>query len=315
MTTIRRILYATDLSPASEAAWAEARRLGRLFDAEIVLLHAVAPPLVYPEEGYFPPHLYDELVESARRSAQDGFDRLLASVAGSGLKVRIRLENGPPAQRILEVVTEETADLLVVGTHGRTGLGRVMLGSVADRLVRQAPCPVLTAPPTPGSEHRGEIRRICFATDFSPSAGAAWPWVVALASAANADVDLVHVTFEPVADRHLSPAAISRMAQALQEQGRADVERFLERSALPRERIRVHLARGVAGEQIVHRAREQATDLIVLGTHGWSGVVRWMLGSVAHHVIQTAPCPVLTVSPASVSRQAQAKSQSQKGVQ
>jgi nucleotide-binding universal stress UspA family protein len=144
-----------------------------------------------------------------------------------------------------------------------------------------------------------EIRRICYATDFSPTARAAWPWVVAIASAARAEVDLVHVTFEPVPDRHLSPEAIGRMAQVFHDQGRVEAERFLERAALPRERVHVRLSHGVPGEQIVRRAREQAADLLVIGTHGWSGVVRWMLGSVAHHVIQTAPCPVLTIGPAS----------------
>ena len=90
------------------------------------------------------------------------------------------------------------------------------------------------------------------------------------------------------------------MAQILQEQGRLEVQRFLERSTLPRERIHVHLSPGVPGEQIVHQAQEQAADLIVMGTHGWSGIVRWMLGSVAQHVVRAASCPVLTIAPAGV---------------
>ena len=179
-----------------------------------------------------------------------------------------------------------------------------MLGSIADRMVRQATCPVLTVRPMPERAPRREIRRICYATDFSPTARAAWPWVVAIASAAGAEVDLVHVTFGPVADRHLPAETIGRMAQFLQEQGRIEVERFLERSTLPRERIHVHLSPGVAGEQIVHQAQERAADLIVMGTHGWSGIVRWMLGSVAHYVIQTAPCPVLTIAPAGAAHEA-----------
>jgi nucleotide-binding universal stress UspA family protein len=304
MTTIDRILYATDLSSTSEPAWDEARRLGRLFNAEILLLHVVAPPLVVPVEGYFPPELYEELLRNARHDAEKGFDRLLGSVAGSGLKVRIRLEEGPPASRILEVATQEAADLLVVGTHSRTGLQRAMLGSIADRMVRQATCPVLTVRPIPERAPRREIRRICYATDFSPTARAAWPWVVAIASAAGAEVDLVHVTFEPVVDRHLSADAIGRMAQLLREQGQIEVERFLERSTLPCQRIHVRLSPGVPAEQIVHQAQAQAADLIVMGTHGWSGIVRWMLGSVAHHVIQTAPCPVLTIAPTGAAHEA-----------
>ena len=312
MTTIHRILYATDLSSTSEPAWDEARRLGRLFNAEILLLHVVAPPLVFPVEGYFPPELYEEILRNTRHDAEKGLDRLLGSVAGSGLKVRIRLEEGgPAASRILEVATQEAADLLVVGTHSRTGLQRAVLGSIADRMVRQATCPVLTVRPIPERAPRREIRRICYATDFSPTARAAWPWVVAIASAAGAEVDLVHVTFEPVADRHMPADVIGRMAQFLREQGQIEVEGFLERSTLPRERIHVRLSPGVPGEQIVHQAQEQAADLIVMGTHGWSGIVRWMLGSVAHHVIQTSPCPVLTVAPASLSAQASPGAESQ----
>jgi len=301
MTTIKRILYATDLSATSEPAWSEARRLGRLFDAEIVILHVVTPPNVVSLEGYFPPDLFEDFLRSAQRDAERGLDRLLGSVAGSGLKVRLRLEEGPPASRILDTASQEAADILVVGTHSRTGLDRVMLGSIADRVIRQARCPVLTARPQSDGAPRDRIRRICYATDFSPTARAAWSWVVAIASAADAEVDLVHVTFEPVADRHMPAEMIGRMAQFLREQGQIEVERFLERSTLPRERIQVHLSPGLPGEQIVHRAQQRAVDLIIMGTHGWSGVVRWMLGSVAHTVIQTAPCPVLTIAPAGAS--------------
>jgi nucleotide-binding universal stress UspA family protein len=300
MAMIDRILYATDLSSTSEPAWDESRRLGRLFDAEIVVLHVAAPLPVFPVEGYFPADLYAEVLRDARRTAEKGLDRVLGSIVGSGLKVRLRLEDGPVASRILDVARQEAADLLVVGTHSRTGLQRAMPGSIADRMVRQATCPVLTVRPRPDSAPRREIRRICYATDFSPTARAAWPWVLAIASAASAEVDLVHVTFEPVVDHHMPTEAIGRMAQLLQEQGRIEVERFLERSALPRERIHVHLSPGAPEEQIVHRAQERAADLIVMGTHGWSGVLRWMLGSVARSVIQMAPCPVLTIAPAGV---------------
>jgi nucleotide-binding universal stress UspA family protein len=304
MTTIHRIVYATDLSPVSAPAWDQARLLGKLFGAEVVLVHVV-PPLPIPilaAEVPIPPQVSEDLLRSARREAEDELDRLLATVVGSGLKVRIRLEEGQPAARILEVAAEEAVDLLVVGTHGRTGLEAAFLGSVADRLVRQATCPVLTVRSTPDGNIRHEIRRICYATDFSPAARAAWSWVVAIAMAAGAEVDLVHVTFEPVADRHMSGETIGRIAQLLHDQGRVEVEHFLEGTPLPRRLVHVHLPHGVPGEQIVHRARQESADLVVMGTHGWSGAIRWMLGSVAHDVIQTAPCPVLTVGPASVSK-------------
>jgi nucleotide-binding universal stress UspA family protein len=310
MTTIRSILCATDLSPASEAAWDEAQRLARLFDAEVVLLHVV-PPVPIPIEGYFPPQMYQELVDGASREAQAGMEAWLGRMAEPRPKARARVEDGAAAQRIVDVARDEGSDLIVVGTHGRTGFGRILLGSIADRVVRVAPCPVLTVGPRAGARAAAPagLARILYATDFSPSARAAWPWAVALAEAAGADVDFVHVTAQPVPDRHLTPELLGRMAQLLEEQGQAEAERFLEQwersrrgpgSPPPRlssDRVHVLIGHGVVGEQIAHWAETRSASVIVMGTHGWSGLVRWMLGSVAHQVLQLAPCPVLTVGP------------------
>jgi nucleotide-binding universal stress UspA family protein len=295
---IRRILCATDLSPASAAAWEEALALGRVLGSRILLLHVVTPP-VLPVEGYLPPAVYDDLVAGATRDALDRLDGLARGAAGPALEVVTRVEVGSPAPRVLEVASREAADLLVVGTHGRTGLSGLLLGSVADRLVRQAACPVLTVRPRPGDAPASAITRLCYATDFSPAAQAAWPWVVALADATGAEVDLVHVTFEPIAGRHEAPEALGPMAQALRGHAQAAAERFLEWSPSPRRGTRIHLAHGDPGEQIVWLAQELRAHLVVMGTHGSSGLVRWMLGSVAHRVIQLSRCPVLTVGPAS----------------
>jgi nucleotide-binding universal stress UspA family protein len=296
MITIRRILCATDLSPASEPAWNEAQLLARALDAELVLLH-VLPPLPIPLEGYFPPHLYRELAEGAEREARATLDAWLAKLVDPGVKARSRLADGPAALRILDVVREEGSDLVVVGTHGRSGVGRVALGSVADRVLRQATCPVVTVRADVRPEPRAAIRRICYATDFSPIARAAWHSVVTLADAARAEVDLVHVALGPLPDRHLAGQVIGEMARFLDDQARAEAERFLQGSELPRERIHVHIGNGVEADQIVHRAQEREADLIAMGTHGRSGLVRWMLGSVSQRVIQTAPCPVMTIGP------------------
>jgi nucleotide-binding universal stress UspA family protein len=293
-TTVRQVLCATDLSPASEPAWQTAQRLGQLFGAEVLVLHVV-PPVPIPMEGYFPPQMYQEVVEGARREAEASLAALVAGVSNPPLKVRSRVVEGSPAERIVDVAGEESADLIVVGTRGRTGLGRLLVGSVADRVVRTARCP--------GATRTTRIGRILYATDFSPTARAAWPWVLALANTSGAGVDLLHVTVQPVPDRHLSPELLGRMAKLLEEQAQTEAERFLQDAGrtwpggLPRERVQVLISHGVVGDQVVHWAQERRADLIVMGTHGWSGLVRWMLGSVSHHVIQTARCPVLTVGP------------------
>jgi nucleotide-binding universal stress UspA family protein len=86
--------------------------------------------------------------------------------------------------------------------------------------------------------------------------------------------------------------------------------RFLEQSSFPGGRISLHVSHGDPGEKIVHQAQAHSADLVVMGTHGWSGVVRWILGSVAQHVIQTAPCSVLTVAPASLSKRGSSDAES-----
>jgi nucleotide-binding universal stress UspA family protein len=301
--TVRQILCASDLSPASEPAWLMAQRLGRLFAADVLLLHVVRPVPI-PIEGYFPTEMYQELLTGARRQAEASLAAVVAGVSGPPLKVRTRVAEGSPAARIVDVAGEEAADLVVVGTHGRTGLDRVLVGSVADRVVRTAGCPVLTVRALPaGATPSTGLGRILYATDFSPTARAAWPWVLVLASASGAVVDLLHVAAQPVPDQHLSPELLGRMARLLEEQAQTEAERFLQDvgrtwpGRLPRERVAVLIGHGVIGEQVSHWAQERRADLIVMGTHGWSGLFRWMLGSVAQHVIQSAPCPVLTVAP------------------
>jgi nucleotide-binding universal stress UspA family protein len=127
---------------------------------------------------------------------------------------------------------------------------------------------------------------------------------VALAEAAGAELDLVHVTALPVPDADLSPDAVGRLARLLHEEGEAQAERFLRDSPLPRERVHVVIGRGLVSDQILHWATARGADLIVMGTHGRSGLLRWTLGSVAYHVVQAGPRPpVLTVGPQSLGRE------------
>ncbi len=116
----------------------------------------------HPVEGYFPPEVYQELLESGDRQARGGLEGLVAGLGQAGPKTEIEVEHGGAADRILAVAEARGADLIVVGTHGRTGLNRVLLGSVADRVIRSAACPVVTARTlAPGAAARpGRLARI-----------------------------------------------------------------------------------------------------------------------------------------------------------
>jgi nucleotide-binding universal stress UspA family protein len=256
MTPVQRILCATDLSPASEPAWAEAQLLARLLGAEIVLAHVVSPlaaPLGFAADIYVPPHLYQQLLDDADRDAHDRLTRLGERRATASVKVTTRVEHGIAADGILRLAREGAGDIVVLGTHGRTGLGRVLLGSVADRVVRLAPCPVVTVRARPGTPVAmpDRLARICYATDFSSSAFAAWPWVVTLAEAAQAEVDLVHVTPELAAGRELPAALIGQMAEGYRAHGEAQAQRLIDAGPLPAGRIHPLILTGTPAEAIL----------------------------------------------------------------
>jgi len=137
MLPIRTILHPTDFSDRSGYALHLASALARDYQARLVLLHVLARPVIGYGEGVVPPE-----PEVIREEAKEQLDRLAAP--GAGVVTDRRLAEGEPAEVILHFARETPADLIVMGTHGRTGLGRLLMGSVAEHVVRKAPCPVLT---------------------------------------------------------------------------------------------------------------------------------------------------------------------------
>jgi nucleotide-binding universal stress UspA family protein len=135
-----RIVVPTDFSPCSEAAWAVAQRLAGAFGSELILLHALVEPALW---GPLRVDRARELYDSARQWATQMLENWAEDGRGKGLTVRLALRSGVPWQEIVDVASER-ADLVVIGTYGRHGMNRLLLGSVADRVVRLAPCPVLT---------------------------------------------------------------------------------------------------------------------------------------------------------------------------
>ncbi len=153
MAAIRRILHATDYSPASRPALRTAIDLARALRGELLVVHVLSPVVVpvLAGEVYLPPATYDELERSARAAAQRHLDRVAQRAKQAGARVSKRLiEGSPVADRIVRAARALRADLIVMGTHGRTGVTRVVLGSVAARVVATASCPVLTVRARPG---------------------------------------------------------------------------------------------------------------------------------------------------------------------
>jgi nucleotide-binding universal stress UspA family protein len=145
MARLRRIMHATDFSRASRPAFKWALELARANRGQLLVVHVVTPPtLALPPEGYVPPTLYQDLEASARREARKRLDALVGQARRAGVRTSAVLLEGVPHERVARAARSKRADLLVIGTHGRGGLAKLFLGSVASRLVALTPRPVLT---------------------------------------------------------------------------------------------------------------------------------------------------------------------------
>jgi len=144
MSRIRRILHPSDFSRASAAAFAKAVDLAATNRAELLVLHVMAPVMPMVGDGYVSPKLYEEIESSARAQAQKQLDALVGKAKKAGVRAQAFLVAGVPHEQITRAARSKRTDLVVIGTHGRTGLAKFFLGSVAGRVVSVAPCPVLT---------------------------------------------------------------------------------------------------------------------------------------------------------------------------
>ena len=144
MKRIRRILHATDFSPASRAAFARAVEMAKASRAELLLVHVMSPIVIPVGEGYISADVYNTIEASTRGASQKQLRTLLARARKAGARARTLLLDGIAHERIVRAARANRADVIVIGTHGRTGLARFFLGSVAARVLAIARCPVLT---------------------------------------------------------------------------------------------------------------------------------------------------------------------------
>lgn len=141
---IRRVMHPSDFSKASNAAFAKAVETAKTNRAELTIVHVLSPVMPIAADGYVSPATYDEMARSARAWAQKKLDGLVGKARAAKVRARGLLLEGVAHDQIVRAAKRKKADLLVLGTHGRTGVARFFLGSVAGRVVASAPCPVLT---------------------------------------------------------------------------------------------------------------------------------------------------------------------------
>jgi len=268
------ILIPLDGSELAERALAPARRLLGA-DGEAVLVRVV-------EET--PPSEEEDALDAAEAYLKDVRTRL----EGAGARVRATLvRRGDPAEQVLAAVDESGAAFVAMGTHGRSGVARLVRGSVAERVLRHCPVPLLLVNPHAAPAATGTFERILAPLDGSETAAAVLPTVARVAKAFGALVTLLRVepflyspVPSPVLESMWEPAKVAATLepsrQRLEEQG---VE------------ARVEARYGVESAEIL--AAAEYSDLVVMSTHGRSGLSRWWFGSVAEQVLRHCSRPLL----------------------
>jgi nucleotide-binding universal stress UspA family protein len=275
---LTNIVIATDFSAISDTALLYCLGIARRNQAKVWVVHVVA-------DTFFSTDTQQRAIDDAWR---EGHRRMTEHfIAGhlDGVQYKLMVEQGGIYEVLTRIVEEQRADLLVLGTRGRSRIGKLLLGSVAETIFRQAPCPVMTVgPKTELQLSQDGPHRIMFCTGFSQHSLAAGKLALRLAERQESELILLHVAAETETDRE----AYTRKAKERLE------------SLLPAENKLVLPPQflvefGVAGDCILSVAQKQHPDLIVLGVRQPESFSRRLRWATAYDVVTKAPCPVLTV--------------------
>lgn len=301
MIAIRRILCPVDFSRFSQHALDQAVALAREFGAEICALHvfAFAPVAETVAVGGSIPMEPLRLAPEQRSTQLNELRGFIAEVDAEGVTLQTALLEGDPVTRIVDHAQRWRADVIVMGTHGRTGFERLMLGSIAEKVLRKAPCPVLTVPRrVVRATNTLTFARILCAMDFSPASFRALDYAASLAAVGGPGVTALHVV-------ELLAEGTSTRDQVLIDT--PDFRAELKRSALERlhdaipDAVRARcpvtemVTMGKAWKEILRVADEQQADVMVLGVQGRSAADLLLFGSTTQHIVRQAACPVLTI--------------------
>jgi nucleotide-binding universal stress UspA family protein len=284
--SISKILVTTDFSEASDRALDYAIALARRYDARIYLAHVITPdPFQFAE-----PQLAQATYEKVRQAAEEGITDILISGKLRGLPHEVLMEEGNVWPTLDKLIVEHDVDLIVAGTHGRGKIQKILIGSVAEEIFRQANTAVLTVGPAVKGEKPKEIQfnHILFATDFGAGAEKAAAYAFSLAQEHNAKITLLHVVESAAA---YTEEAIGRE----REINVVRMKKLLPQGAEDWCKVEFRVTFGSAVEEILIAARESMADLIVMGAKPRRSLAGHVPLTIAYNVVTKAVCPVLTV--------------------
>ncbi len=300
MIEIRRILCPTDLSDVAPRAFDHALALARFHRAEIELAYVsetLLPGPVVPA-SYPPWAVLDPAVRGRLHSA---LETLARPAQAAGVPVRFGVYEGGVVAEVLARARGWPADLLVMGTHGRGGFERWVLGSVTEKVLRKAPCPVLTVPPPAAAPHApGAVlyRTIVCPVDFSEASLAALSHALKVAEESSAEITVLHVLEWLVEDEpgaRIAGFDVPEFRRYLEKDAREKLHALVPPGVPDGCRPREEVVGGRPWREILRVADERQADLVVMGVRGRNPVDMALFGSTTQHVVRGARCPVLVV--------------------
>ena len=279
---LKNILWTTDFSAASKASLPYTVAIARQYESRIYLAHVVVPypyPMVSPEAMPY--------IQELRQGTAKRLSELAESDQLKGIPHEALLGHGEVAEQLNTMVKDHHIDLLILTTHGRRGLRRFLLGSVAEEVWRTAACPVLTVGPHVLERPDQEIslRQILYPTDLSSESFAAAPFALSFALEYASRLTVLHVV----------PAAIRISARLLTRAFRDELQTIFPSETVPWCEPECIVESGDAAETILRIAKARGADLIVLGVRSPEALAKQHVSNVAYPVVAGADCPVLTV--------------------
>ena len=298
MVEFKNILCPIDLSDASVRPLVYAAAFARWYQARLTVLHVVPtfdPMQVRSGSLGDPVHIVHPM---PREQVLDELRAALGAAQTETLDVTLAAETGGTVPTIVDRAVTMPADLLVMGTHGRSGFDRFLLGSVTEKVLRKAPCPILTVPPHAPAKAPVEVtfKRILCPVDFSPSALQAFGFALDLARQAGGSVTVLHA-IEWLADEARAHADFNLQdyRQHLVEDAHARLQALIAEQPRTGCAMEDVVVAGRAYREILETAAAQETDLIVMGAQGRGGMGLTLFGSTTQQVVRAATCAVLTV--------------------
>jgi nucleotide-binding universal stress UspA family protein len=298
MLQLQKILFPTDFSRCAEQALAHAVFLAEKYGAEIHVLHVITifqdqPSVVSSEIAET-----KEMVRKLEDVAEKQLNKILDSHSSDDIKITTEIKRGiSAAPTILEYASEKKVNLIVMGTHGRRGLGHLLLGSAAEEVVRLAPCPVLTIRELKEPKPVMQVNNILVPVDFSDHSQKALAYASEIAQSYNAQLQVLHIIEETMhpAFSVTGKSSIFDLVPGIKDDSRKRAEKMLEEFVSDKVKSKVFVQGGRAANDIIKFAKENSTDLIVIATYGLTGLEHMLLGSVTEKVVRMAHCPVFTV--------------------